>query len=57
MCPAYKKCRDKNGAESEGKAIQLLAQLKIHFMDGQQNLTLLLMLWCGYVQEPRLAVL
>jgi hypothetical protein len=30
MCPAYKKCRDKDIAETEEMTSQWLAQLEIH---------------------------
>jgi hypothetical protein len=37
MCPAYKMCRDKNAAETEGMANQWLAGLETHPMGKHQH--------------------
>jgi hypothetical protein len=43
ICHAYKKCRDKDETETEGRANQLLAWLEIHPMVKLQFLTLILL--------------
>ena len=47
----------KNGAKTEGKAIQRLSYLGIHPIYRHQTPTLLLMPRCAYRQEPGMAVL
>jgi hypothetical protein len=44
ICPAYKKCRDKDVAETEGMVNQSLAQLEIYPMGKNQSLMLLMSL-------------
>lgn len=44
MCPAYKMCRDKDRAEVQGIANQLLPQNKIQPINKKQSMTLLIML-------------
>ena len=41
ICPVYKKCRQKDGAENEGMAKLYPAQLETHPIGKQQSLTLL----------------
>jgi hypothetical protein len=53
----WENCRVKNGEETGGKEVQWLAQIGIHLKGRLQGLTLLLMLWCAYRQEPSMAVL
>jgi hypothetical protein len=48
---------EKNGEETELKEIQCLAQIGIQLKGRFQGLTLLLMLWCAYKQEPIITVL
>jgi hypothetical protein len=40
-----------------GKETEWLAQIRIQLKRGLQGLTLLLMLWCAYRQEPGMAAL
>jgi hypothetical protein len=44
MCHAYKMCKDKDRAETEGMANQWLPQIETHPMDKNQSLTLLMIL-------------
>ena len=40
MCPAYKICRDKDRAETEGVGNQWLLQIETHPMGKTQSLTI-----------------
>jgi hypothetical protein len=51
MGPAYKMCRDKDKAETEGLANQWLAQIETHPMGKNQFLTLLMKLCYACRQE------
>lgn len=42
ICPAYKKCRDKDREDMEGMANQWLPQTETHLMGKNQPLTLLI---------------
>ena len=55
--PAYQKCRNKDGTETDGMANQWLAQLEIHSMGRHQSLTLLMILCYACKQEPSITVL
>jgi hypothetical protein len=57
IIPVWKKYRDQNGTETEGKAMQWPAQIAIHPIGSLQTLTLLLMLCCTCRWEPSMAVL
>ena len=51
ICPVYKKCRNKYGAEMEGMTNQSLFQLDTQSMDKKQSLSLfMILLWfqAGY---------
>jgi hypothetical protein len=52
MCPAYKMCRNRDGAEMKGRANQCLGQFKTHPMEESQSLTLLMILCYVFTQEP-----
>ena len=52
-----KNSRDKNGEKTEGKKVQWPAQIGNHLKDSLQDLTLFLILWCTYRQEPSLYAL
>ena len=56
ICPAYKMCRDKDGAETEGMVNQCLAQLETHPMLENQSLTLLMILCYVCRQELSISV-
>lgn len=56
ICPASKKCRDKDGAMIEETANQQLALLETQPMGEHQPLTILL-LCCAYRQEPTITPL
>jgi hypothetical protein len=47
----------KNGEKIEGKEIQLQSQIWIHLKGRLQGLTLLLMLWCSYREDPSMVAL
>jgi hypothetical protein len=53
MCPAYKMCRNKDGAEIEGMANQWLTQIEIHPIGKKQSLILLMILCYACRQDPR----
>jgi hypothetical protein len=57
MCPAYKMCRNKDGAETEGMANQWLPQIETHPMGKNQSLTMLMILYYAYTQELSITVL
>ena len=56
ICPTYKICRDKDGAEIEGTANHWLAQLETHPMDKHQSLKLLTILCYACRQKPSISV-
>ena len=55
--PAYKKLRDNDGAETEGKANQWPAWLKAHPIDMNQSLTVSMILYYDCRQESSITVL
>ena len=57
MYPAYKMFRDKDRGKMEGIANQQLAQIETHPMGKKQSLTLLILIYYAYKQEPSLTVL
>jgi hypothetical protein len=56
ICPAYKMCRDKDEAESEGIVDQWLAPLKAHPIGERQPLTVVMILLYVCKQEPCITV-
>jgi hypothetical protein len=51
------KIQNSDDTQTEGKSIQLSAQLGIHLIGRQQTLTLLLMLFYAWRQEPSMTIL
>ena len=56
ICPAHKMCKDKDGAETEGRANQWLPQLEAHSIWESQPLTLFKILCYAYRQEPNITL-
>jgi hypothetical protein len=58
MCPAYKRYRDKDRAETEGMTKQLIPQIEtINLLGKKQALTSLMVFCYACRQEPRLTIL
>lgn len=57
ILPVWKNCKNKNGEESEEKKVLWHSQIKIQLSGWHQDLTLLLMLWYAYKQEPIMTAL
>jgi hypothetical protein len=55
--PAYKKLRDNDGAETEGKANQWPVELETHPMGTKQSLTLRMVLYYACKQEASITIL
>ena len=55
--PVWRISRDKTGEEHERKEAHGQAQIRIHIKGRQRAVTLLLILWCAYRQEPGMAAL